>query len=522
MLGLEILTTEEMYQADEWASRMGVPSLTLMENAGHGVALEAERMLPNKGRVVVLCGPGNNGGDGFVAARRLKEKNFDVSVCSLCPVEELKGDAKLMATRWEGSVGQMHPDLFSDCDLIIDGLFGAGLKRKIEGTSAQIINAINNSQKPVLSIDVPSGLDGSTGTYIGPVVKASCTVTFFRKKIGHLLLPGRILCGKVVVLDIGIPSSILEEASSHKNLKIKIDTFSNDPRLWKDCFPIPQLQDHKYSRGHVLVVSGDTCHTGAARLGASGALRIGAGLVTLASPSSAVLENASHLTSIMLTVSDSPTSLENLLQDKRKNSILIGPAVGVCQQTAEMVLIALRSGTHVVLDADALSVFSLQDLSVEQNRGLGFTSSPTKAITGPEILFSEIHQRKDRFVILTPHEGEFSRLFGSDQKSKLERARAAARKSGAIVLLKGADTVIAAPDGKAAINDNAPSWLATAGSGDVLSGFIVGLLAQKMPAFEAACAAVWLHGECANQFGVGLISEDLPKILPQVLAKVVK
>jgi len=485
---LALLTNEEMGRADRLAVAAGTPSLALMENAGRNVAREGRALLGAGRRVAVLCGPGNNGGDGFVAARHLREGGAEVTVALLGSPSVLKGDAATMAQRWGGEIGVLSPSSIDGADVVIDALFGAGLARAITGVGADVIAALNASPVPVLAVDVPSGLDGSTGEALGTVVEASRTVTFFRRKPGHLLLPGRELCGPVIVGDIGIPDAVLGD--------IGAKTWANGPSLWVDHFPWPQLQGHKYSRGHALVVSGPAAHTGAARMGARGALRAGAGLVTVASPEDAIVVNAAHLTAIMLLPFDGPGGLVHILADKRKNAVLLGPALGVGEASRHLVAAALASGAATVLDADAITSFAEES----------------------KTLFEAIGALAGRPVVLTPHDGEFQRLFGDlGQKSKLERARAAAQQSGAVLVLKGPDTVIASPDGRAAINENAPPWLATAGAGDVLGGFVTGLLAQGMPAFEAACAAVWLHGAAAATFGPGLIAEDLPEMLPTVL-----
>jgi ADP-dependent NAD(P)H-hydrate dehydratase / NAD(P)H-hydrate epimerase len=498
LTGHELLTTAQMAEADRLAVASGVPSLTLMENAGRAVAGEAQKMVPPGARIAVLCGPGNNGGDGFVAARLLALRGYPVSLSLLGETTALRGDAAEMARRWNGPVMAIAPSRYGieDCDLIIDALFGAGLTRALDGMAAECVAAINASATPILAIDVPSGLDGSTGLVAGPVVRASRTVTFFRRKPGHLLLPGRGFCGEVVVAGIAIPSNVLRTITPL--------TSANGPALWAKVFPNPRPDAHKYTRGHAIVVSGPAHRTGAARLGARGALRVGAGVVTVASPPEAVATNAAHLTAIMLESFEGPRGLAEVLSDERRNAVLIGPGCGVSIATRLLVQVALEFEAACVLDADALTSFTLdQDDDAE-----------------PVVshLFALIKENPQRPVVLTPHEGEFKRVFGELPGSKLDRARAAAKISGAIVILKGADTVIAAPDGRAAINENAPQWLATAGSGDVLAGFVTGLLAQQMPAFPAACAAVWLHGECANLFGPGLIAEDIPEILPLALA----
>jgi hydroxyethylthiazole kinase-like uncharacterized protein yjeF len=482
-----------MRRADAAATSAGISGLTLMENAGRAVAEVAAQMAPAGARICVMCGPGNNGGDGFAAARLLAERGFEVRLGLVGDRAALRGDAAHMAQRWTGAVERLEPAVIGRCDLVIDAIFGAGLARAIEGDAARVIEAVNASDKPVLAVDVPSGLDGNSGNTRGDVaIKATRTVTFFRRKPGHLLMPGRDLCGEVSVADIGIPSEVL----TLEKYGIRPSTWVNQPDLWLEHFPWPAIDTHKYERGHAVVVSGSSDRTGAARLGARGGLRIGAGLVSVASPREALSVNAGHLTAIMVRGFEPPDGLAELLADTRINALMIGPGVGIGDRTAQMVRIGLKSGAAVVLDADALTSFA----------------------DNAQSLFLAIKSRSERPAVLTPHEGEFKRIFVAMEGSKLERARAASRASGALVMLKGPDTVIAAPDGRAAINENAPPWLATAGSGDVLAGFIAGLLAQRMLAFEAVCAAVWMHGECGREFGPGLIAEDLPETAPRVLA----
>ncbi len=513
MPGDELLTAEEMGRADALAIAQGVPGLVLMENAGRAVADAAAALAPRPGAAIaVVCGPGNNGGDGFVAARLLREQGYRVRLGLLGSRDALKGDAATMAKRWGEPVEPLGTATLTDADLVIDALFGAGLARPLTGTAAEVVAAINASGRPVVAVDVPSGLDGTTGATAGPVVQATCSVTFFRLKPGHLLLPGRTLCGEVRLADIGIPDGVLEE--------VRPRTFVNRPDRWRRQYPFPRMDGHKYTRGHAVVVSGPAESTGAARMGARAALRVGAGLVTLVGPAAATAVNATHLTAIMIKAIGGDAALADFLSDVRRNSVLIGPGAGVGAATAAAVQTALASPAAAVLDADALTSFAPGE-SEEPVRatGFGFVVRGSDPGPTPDGLFRAIKARTAS-VVLTPHEGEFKRLFGdraAGEGSKLERTRRAAETSGAVVILKGPDTVIAAPDGRAAINDNAPPWLATAGSGDVLAGLVTGLLAQGMPAFEAACAAVWLHGECANRHGVGLIAEDLPEILPQVL-----
>jgi ADP-dependent NAD(P)H-hydrate dehydratase / NAD(P)H-hydrate epimerase len=508
--GPELLTAAEMGQADALAIASGVPGLELMENAGAAVAEAADHMAAGVTlNVAVMCGPGNNGGDGFVAARLLREAGHRVRLGLLGARAGLKGDAAAMAERWGDAVEPLSPDTLAGADLIIDALFGAGLARPLEGMAAEVVTAANASGQPILAVDVPSGLDGSTGRADGPVVQATETVTFFRLKPGHLLLPGRTLCGTVQLADIGIPDAVLERISPR--------TAANRPSLWRPAYPWPRLDGHKYMRGHAVVISGPPESTGAARMGARAALRVGAGLVTVAGSPAATAINATHETAVMVRAMASDSAIAEFLSDVRHNAVLIGPGAGVGRNTAATVTTILASPAAVVLDADALTSFAVgeEDAPVRAT-GFGFVLRGAEPPPTGARLFEAIRARQAP-VVLTPHSGEFKRLFGEPAGSKLEIARSAAETSGAVLILKGPDTVIAAPDGRAAINDNAPPWLATAGAGDVLAGLVTGLLAQGMPAFEAACAAVWLHGECAALFGPGLIAEDLPEILPQIL-----
>jgi ADP-dependent NAD(P)H-hydrate dehydratase / NAD(P)H-hydrate epimerase len=486
---IELLTSAEMAEADRLAIAGGIAGIDLMENAGKAVAAAAH-CRPG-GRIVMVAGPGNNGGDGFVAARLLAERGYDTKVLLLGEVARLKGDAALAAKRWRGPVVAAEPGGLASADLVIDALFGAGLDRPVEGVARAMIEAINAQPAPVLAVDLPSGINGTSGAVLGVAVKAEKTVTFFRKKPGHVLLPSRLHCGAISVADIGIPASVLE--------RVAPKTFENVPALWRGDFPVPRLAGNKYSRGHAVVVSGPMWSTGAARLAARGALRAGAGLVTIASPREALAVNAAENLAVMVRPVDGAAELRAFLADRRLNALVIGPGLGVGEATCELVLAALEGERAVVLDADAITSF----------------------VNAPRRLAEALRARGQRATILTPHEGEFERYFSLLDKntqvgSKLERARLAAALSGAVVLLKGADTVVAAPDGRSSIAANAPAYLATAGAGDVLAGIVAGLLAQGMPAFAAASAAVWLHGEAAAAFGPGLISEDLPDMLPAV------
>ncbi len=533
----ELLTNTEMSEADRRTIAGGVCGETLMENAGAAVARAVIARHPPGSRVAVVAGAGNNGGDGFVAARHLAQAGYRVTVHLVGRREALKGDAAWAAGQWRAPVLGGPSDPAGDfagglarAHVIIDALFGAGLDRPVAGDALAAITAMNAAGVPIVAVDLPSGISGTTGAVIGAAVNASRTVTFFRKKPGHLLLPGRAHCGPVEVAQIGITDAVLGEIRPATCWP----TWENGPALWGAQFPVPSAHGHKYSRGHAVVVSGGRAHTGAARLAAMAALRGGAGLVTMATPRDALDINAAASLAVMVRPADTAAELAAMLSDARFNAVAIGPGAGVGDHTREMALTILAGPRAAVLDADALTSFA----------------------DHAEDLFAALARNGN--AVLTPHAGEFDRLFGRflehaspgtaslgkaslgntslrnaslgtvrearsspaaaaparegrlpPPASKLDAARAAAAMAGAVVVYKGADTVIAAPDGRAALNANAPPWLATAGSGDVLAGLAVGLLAQGMPPFEAAAAAVWIHGEAAAAAGPGMISEDL-------------
>jgi hydroxyethylthiazole kinase-like uncharacterized protein yjeF len=486
MSGHEILTVAETTEADKLAVATSIASLKLMENAGRAVADEIVKRWPRR-PTVVLCGPGNNGGDGYVCARHLKERGWGVWVESLVEPQSLTGDAAEMFGRWKGTT-VMADRKNPPAELIVDAMFGAGLSRPLEGAARGIAKWMRTARLPCVAVDVPSGIHGDTGRALdakdATFVRADVTVTFFRKKPVHAMRPQRFTCGEVVVADIGIPDAVLE--TIHPRL------FENAPGFWQ--YPWPDPMAHKYDRGHAVVVSGPVQATGAARLAARGALRVGAGLASVASPPDAVAINATHLTAIMVKPFVGAKGLAQLLADKRLNAVALGPGLGVGPATQDLVAAALASEASVVLDADALTSFA----------------------SDPAALFRQLNER----TIITPHEGEFECVFPGLLKkapTRLHAAREAAALAKCVVLLKGPDTIVAAADGRAAINTNAPPWLATAGSGDVLTGMIVGLLAQGMQSLDAACAGAWLHGAAAQEAGIGMIAEDIPEALPAVL-----
>jgi hydroxyethylthiazole kinase-like uncharacterized protein yjeF len=481
---LALIGCGQMAKADAFAIAAGVSGPTLMEAAGRAVAVAVMERHPRR-PVIVLCGPGNNGGDGFVAARHLRAAGWPVRVVLFGVVEGLRGDAAWAAATWKGPVERWSAELIANAPLVIDAVFGAGLSRPIDGEIGAAIDLVNGRTLPVVAVDVPSGLHGDTGDILGRAFKAESTVSFFRAKPGHYSVEGLRRCGTLRIVDIGIPEAALEAIGPR--------TWLNAPALWAHLLRREDIGDHKYARGHLTILGGPHA-TGAARLGALAARRVGAGLVTIAGVRSTMTAYQAAEPGNLVVEADDGPMFAHLLEDERRNAVLIGPGSGVIERTKDAVLAALGARRAVVLDADAITVFSGE----------------------PERLFARIAGP----AVLTPHEGEFRRLFPdlAGQTGKLERARRAAARSGATVLLKGPDTVIAEPDGRAVINVHASPALATAGSGDVLAGLIGGLLAQGLTPFAAASASAWLHGECAMQFGhPGLIAEDLPAQLPGVL-----
>lgn len=476
-----LLGSGEMRRADALAGAIHAGgTFDLMANAAHALMDVVLAQFAEAARIAILCGPGNNGGDGYMLAHLLRMRGVPACVFAHGPPKP-GTDAARAAALWGVPPEPLARFSPAGHDLIVDALFGAGLDRALPADVQAVIQTMNASGVAVLSVDVPSGLNADTGQVAGAAFQARSTVTFFRRKPGHVLHPGRALCGKLTVADIGIPGRLLET--------LKPQTFENMPVLWRPALPAHAVDAHKYARGGVGVVSGGPFSTGAARLSARAAIRTGVGAATVLSPNDALAANAAHLTSEMLAAVDEAGDLAALIASGKLASLVIGPGNGVTRRTAALMAEALKpahaQGTvprglkGLVLDADAL----------------------TCAAAGPDALFKAIADGAAPCV-LTPHEGEFARLFPDlAGASKLERARAAAARSNAVVLLKGPDTVVAAPDGRAAINTNGTAALATAGSGDVLAGVIAALLAQGMPAWEAACAGAWMHGDAGRIAG---------------------
>ncbi len=476
-----LLTPDDMAAVDSAAAASGIDSYGLMEKAGQAVAAAALRYFPQALRYVVLCGPGNNGGDGYVAARALLEAGAGVQLFYLGDPQRLRGDAARALADCPVPGAPVADYMPLAGDLVIDAVFGAGLSRSVPEDIAAVIARVAAADVPVIAVDLPSGLDGRSGQVLGAAFQATWTVTFMTRKPGHLLLPGRDLCGELEVFDIGIPGRIVR---AHADRLIA----ENTPAQWLAKIPSAGTDTHKYKRGHLVVFSGGSNATGAARMSAMAGLKAGAGLVTIASPRDALAVNAGLLTAIMLHAVEDETALREWLADERLSTFVLGPGFGAGEKARQFCL--ALADRHLVLDADGITSFRDQ----------------------PQRLFDAFAQGPTRLV-LTPHEGEFARLFpdiaADEALSKIDKARAAAARAHAAIIYKGADSVIAAPDGRALINANAPPWLATAGSGDVLAGIVGSLMAQGAPAFEAAAAGVWLHGVAGQHAGKGLTAEDL-------------
>ena len=551
----ELLTAAQMRAIEQAAIESGaVTGLELMERAGAGVVeaifeewpeLEGPAPVAGAGgeyldkdetrRAVVLCGPGNNGGDGFVVARLLKERGWAVEVVLYGDPDKLPPDARVNYERWLqlGEVRSLEDSGFdgwtdegSGISLVLDALFGTGLTRpflefrhlSMTLNTCSSLARTRGAIPKVVAIDVPSGLCADSGIWLGDdqpldfANTANLTVSFHTSKLGHVLADGPGSCGKTIVKSIGLEGRPRSPGEGEAHAGGRCRGLPGVPSIEiVDLLEQPSDQiakssdDHKYTQGHALIVSGGSGKTGAARLTARGALRIGAGLVTLGVPGSAQMEVAVQITALMMRRVDDADGLADVLTDKRLNALCLGPGLGLDRAKA-LVPEALKSGRKTVLDADALSAFA----------------------DAPDGLFDVLHPA----CVLTPHGGEFARLFPDiaarlsetptkgPAYSKVDATRAAAERAGCIVLYKGPDTVIAAPDGRCAINaavyDRAAPWLATAGSGDVLAGIVTGLLARGFDPFMAAGSGAWLHVEAARAFGPGLIAEDLPEMLPQV------
>jgi ADP-dependent NAD(P)H-hydrate dehydratase / NAD(P)H-hydrate epimerase len=484
---LALLTGAEMRAAEQAAFARGLPSFEAMRRAGVAVAETIMARWPagRVGEVHVLCGPGNNGGDGFVTAATLRAAGYGVMLHAVRAKSEYGGDAARAAAMWQGDASKADIDAIAALDrsaIVVDALFGIGLDRALEGEMAPLIEAVNRAAATVVAVDIASGVHADDGRIMGAAIAADLTVTFGWRKLGHTLQPGAEQGGEVVVADVGFNADDLAAANPA--------CWLNQPALW--AYPQPQPTHHKYQRGHA-VIAGGAVMTGAARLAAHAARRVGIGLLTLAVAPEAWAVYAADQPGAIVRKAGDLAAFASIAGEERTTSLLVGSGLEPDAATADLVRTGTALSRPTVLDGGALTVLA----------------GNSQLIQG----------RPD--IVLTPHEGEFGRLFPDlvARPSKVERAREAARRTGCTIVLKGPDTVVAAPDGRIVVAAGAPPTLATAGSGDVLAGVITGLLGLQMQPFQAAAMGVWLHGQAAEGFGVGLIAEDLPDRLPAALAK---
>ena len=481
-----ILDCKSHVNLDKKVIKKFITGPKLMENAGREIFKLIKKKFSIEKNIKIICGPGNNGGDGYVVGRLLKENRYkNVYLYLLIEKKNIKGDAKVALNKFDGEINNLFDFKVSNNDLVIDAIFGTGLKRKVTGKISKIIDLVNKKKPYCISVDIPSGIDGDTGEIKGNAIKSNDTITFTKKKPGHLLSSGKEYSGNVIVKNIGI---------NLKKLSFKPYIFENHPDNWKDNFPWPDQKSHKYTRGYTLVICGEKI-TGASRLSARGAARIGCGLLCLGVPKKSFNIYSTENPIAIIKVVNNEIDLKNLLKDKRINTILIGPGLGINKEKLKLILNIIREKKRkVVLDADAL-----------KNN------------------FNKIISKKKSDVVITPHKGEFKSILKSlrmKKKSEITSALNLVKKTKINLVLKGNTTLIISKDGKIAINTNTSPFLATGGSGDVLAGMITGLISQKMNIFDASCAAVWIHGEIAKIKGPGLIAEDLPEMIPRVLKKI--
>ena len=486
---LALLTGAQMRAAEQAAFARGLPSFDAMQRAGVAVAgaIIARWPVAGAGHVHVLCGPGNNGGDGFITAATLRAAGYRVTVHALRGKSEYGSDAARAATMWHGDALKPDAAILEALDrsaIVVDALFGIGLDRALEGETAAVIEAVNRSSAATVAVDIASGVHADDGRIMGAAIEADLTVTFNWRKLGHVLQPGATQCGEVVVADVGFSAADLGAA--------RPVCWLNQPALWAAAYPVPKATHHKYQRGHA-VIAGGAVMTGAARLAAHAARRVGIGLLTLAVPPEAWQVYAADQPGAIVRKAGDLAAFVGIAGDERVTSILIGSGLEPSDATADLVRTGAALSRPMVIDGGGLTVLA----------------GNSQLVQG----------RPD--IVLTPHEGEFGRLFPDlvARPSKLERAREAARRAGCTIVLKGSDTVIAAPDGGCILAAEAPPTLATAGTGDVLAGIITGLLGIQMAPLQAAAMGVWLHGQAADGFGLGLIAEDLPNRLPAALTK---
>ena len=480
----EIILPEEMRKLEQINFRRK-KSYLFMEKAGYEVFRFINNNFKNKQSIIVLCGPGNNGGDGFIAGKHLMDAGYKVEIFTLVNRDKYRGDAFLALKNFKGVTRNINFFKIDENVLIIDALFGLGLKRDIEGKLKKIFQQINKSKNTVVSIDIPSGISSNNGEILGIAIKANFTVTFHRKKTGHVLGLGKEFSGKLMIADIGF-----------ENKKMKTRFLENSPSLWIKYFPWKKISGHKYSRGRVLVYGGQKEFTGATILATQASLRTGTGSAKIICSKSTIQIYSLKFPSVLKKEINNILELEKFLKKEKITSMLIGPGSGANKKIKEITKLILRKVKYVVLDADALTCFK-GDLK-------------------------SLYTLLDKNKIITPHFGEFNKIFPKIEKnlSNIDKAVGAVKLTKSNIVLKGPSTIIISFDKKIVINNHSSSELAVIGSGDVLSGIIVGLIGEKkMNPFMAGCAATWLHGDIAKNYGKGLIAEDIVKGIPAALKR---
>ena len=460
-------------------------SYFFMKNAGKQAFNLIKKSFNNKQLIIVLCGPGNNGGDGFIIAKYLKEHGYKIEVYAYLNNRSYKGDSLRALNEYGGKIKKISSFRIKKNALIVDAIFGIGLSRNIKGKLKEIFDQINKSNNCVVSVDIPSGVCSNTGEILGSAIKADFTITFHRKKIGHILGLGKKFSGRIKVMDIGFSQK-----------KMNTQCLKNSPNLWIRYFPWKKTSDHKYSRGRAVVYGGQKEFTGAAILSAQAALKTGTGSVKIICSKNTLQIYSIKFPSVLKTEINNICQLEYFLKKEKITSILIGPGSGSNKKIKQITKLILRKVKYVVLDADALTCFK-GDLK-------------------------SLYSLLDKNKIITPHLGEFQKIFPKINKNlnSIDKTLNAVKLIKSNIVLKGSTTIIASYNKKIVINDHSSSELAVIGSGDVLSGIIVSLIGQKkMNPFLAGCAATWLHGDIAKNYGKGLIAEDIVRGIPAALKR---
>ena len=508
---IPVLDSRQMRAADAAAIRGGVPSTLLMENAAAALVDELAHAFPSRRRAAVVCGPGNNGGDGLAAARLLAGRGYTVAVFTLGNPASYRGDAAENAVRARRTgldlvalsgprSGRSLARGLEACDVVVDALFGTGLSRGLSGSAARVVAAVNAAGRPVVSADLPSGLPADSGRLIGPCIRADLTVAFAAAKPCHVLPPARERCGRIVMRDIGIPVEILSRQKTSLSISERRDIAALLPARGQDS--------HKGDFGRLAVIAGSRGKTGAAALAARGALRAGAGLVTVFCPSSIESAVVSALPETMThglpdrggaLTADAAKELLSALADF--DAAAVGPGLGALSDVAALLERLLRTRLPLVCDADALNAFA---------------GNPAR------------FRRRSASIVLTPHPGEAGRLLGLSsrqvQADRLGSATSLAKRSGAVVLLKGSGTLIATPRGRVTVNPTGTPLMSTAGAGDVLTGALGAFLAAGMSADSAAVSAAYLHGAAGESLtrklgDAGLLASELADAIPSARKK---